>query len=272
MQGNHVTKLPIVRSSTRSPQPSSAATAGSLQGQTLHQLSPKRTKVATSQQHTAAAVTSGSSTLCSPGSSAAGSLNRSDCRYAAAEGASQQQGCYEVTAAAEDVQTSSAQQAAVGSAERASSSAASTAAAAAAGKKASLQKAPDPHRDPSMVSGVETGEDVVAFYGKNGQDSSVKFFYCVRCAGLADPYFGDTWCVCSHVCYVHSSLYCDLRPNTSDMQAAVMTASEGSGVTWRVVCAAGLLRAGCSGHMTYWLSRDRASGCMMSTSLCQQTV
>lgn len=33
-----------------------------------------------------------------------------------------------------------------------------------------------------MVPGVQTGEDVVAFYGRNGQDSSVKFFYCVRWA------------------------------------------------------------------------------------------
>lgn len=70
--------------------------------------------------------------------------------------------------------------------------AASVAAAAMAGKKTSLQKAPDPHKDPSMVPGVETGEDVVAFYGKNGQDSSVKFFYCVRCAGLADSQSGNS--------------------------------------------------------------------------------
>lgn len=33
---------------------------------------------------------------------------------------------------------------------------------------------------PDMIPGVETGEDVVAFYGKYGQDSPVKFFYCVR--------------------------------------------------------------------------------------------
>lgn len=51
-----------------------------------------------------------------------------------------------------------------------------------AGKAAAAaKKAPDPHKDPSLVPGVETGEDVVAFYGRNGQDSSVKFFYCVRC-------------------------------------------------------------------------------------------
>jgi hypothetical protein len=51
-----------------------------------------------------------------------------------------------------------------------------------AGKAAAAaKKAPDPHKDSSMVPGVNTGEDVVAFYGRNGQDSSVKFFYCVRC-------------------------------------------------------------------------------------------
>lgn len=46
----------------------------------------------------------------------------------------------------------------------------------------SHKKAPDPKKDPSLVPGVETGDDVVAFYAKNGQDSSVKFFYCVRCS------------------------------------------------------------------------------------------
>lgn len=35
---------------------------------------------------------------------------------------------------------------------------------------------------PDMIPGVQTGQDVVAFYGKYGQDSSVKFFYCVRWA------------------------------------------------------------------------------------------
>lgn len=54
-------------------------------------------------------------------------------------------------------------------------------------KPAAAKKAPDPQKDPGMVPGVETGEDVVAFYGRNGQDSSVKFFYAVRCArGGAD--------------------------------------------------------------------------------------
>lgn len=51
---------------------------------------------------------------------------------------------------------------------------------------AAAKKAPDPHKDPGMVPGVETGEDVVAFYGKNGQDSSMKFFYCVRWAEAYD--------------------------------------------------------------------------------------
>ncbi len=34
--------------------------------------------------------------------------------------------------------------------------------------------------DPDMVPGIFTGEDVVQFYGKYGQDSPVKFFYCNR--------------------------------------------------------------------------------------------
>lgn len=41
-------------------------------------------------------------------------------------------------------------------------------------------RAQEPMYDPDMVPGVQTGEDVVAFYGKYGQDSTVKFFYCVR--------------------------------------------------------------------------------------------
>lgn len=42
------------------------------------------------------------------------------------------------------------------------------------------KKAPNPSHDPGMVPGVDTGEDVIAFFGKFGQDSAVKFFYCVR--------------------------------------------------------------------------------------------
>eukprot|EP00798_Chlamydomonas_sp_ICE-L_P012760 gene12760-16011_t len=34
--------------------------------------------------------------------------------------------------------------------------------------------------DPDMVPGINTGEDVIEFYGKYGQDSAVKFFYCNR--------------------------------------------------------------------------------------------
>jgi hypothetical protein len=76
-----------------------------------------------------------------------------------------------------------AQQFAAGSEHAESVAAASAAAGSLAGKAAAAaaKKAPDPHKDPSMVPGVETGEDVVAFYGRNGQESSVKFFYCVRC-------------------------------------------------------------------------------------------
>lgn len=66
-------------------------------------------------------------------------------------------------------------------AEHADSVRASTGVGSIAGKTAAAKKAPDPNKDPSMIPGVETGEDVVAFYGKNGQDSSIKFFYCVRC-------------------------------------------------------------------------------------------
>lgn len=39
----------------------------------------------------------------------------------------------------------------------------------------------DEHYDPDMIPGIETGEDVIEFYGKFGQDSPVKFFYCNRC-------------------------------------------------------------------------------------------
>ena len=34
-----------------------------------------------------------------------------------------------------------------------------------------------------MVPGIETGEHVVEFYAKYGQDSPVKFFYCNRAKG-----------------------------------------------------------------------------------------
>lgn len=37
--------------------------------------------------------------------------------------------------------------------------------------------------DPDMIPGINTGDDVVEFYGKFGQDSAVKFFYCNRCDG-----------------------------------------------------------------------------------------
>ena len=34
--------------------------------------------------------------------------------------------------------------------------------------------------DPDMIPGIETGDHVVEFYAKYGQDSAVKFFYCNR--------------------------------------------------------------------------------------------
>lgn len=34
--------------------------------------------------------------------------------------------------------------------------------------------------DPDMIPGIVSGEHVVEFYGKYGQDSAVKFFYCNR--------------------------------------------------------------------------------------------
>jgi dynein heavy chain len=34
--------------------------------------------------------------------------------------------------------------------------------------------------DPDRVAGVATGADVVAFFGRHGQDSPTKFFYCAR--------------------------------------------------------------------------------------------
>jgi hypothetical protein len=53
---------------------------------------------------------------------------------------------------------------------------------------------PDPADDPDEVPGVQTGEDVIAFYGKYGQDSSVKFFYCVRCVTLLLAWAADPKC------------------------------------------------------------------------------
>lgn len=35
--------------------------------------------------------------------------------------------------------------------------------------------------DPDMIPGIVTGDDIVEFYAKYGQDSPVKFFYCNRC-------------------------------------------------------------------------------------------
>lgn len=37
--------------------------------------------------------------------------------------------------------------------------------------------------DPDFIPGIDTGEHVIAFYGKYGQDSPVKFFYCNRARG-----------------------------------------------------------------------------------------
>ncbi|GFH14490.1 uncharacterized protein HaLaN_10554 [Haematococcus lacustris] len=41
---------------------------------------------------------------------------------------------------------------------------------------------PVPHEDvtydPDLIPGIITGDDVIEFYGKYGQDSPVKFFYC----------------------------------------------------------------------------------------------
>ena len=39
--------------------------------------------------------------------------------------------------------------------------------------------------DPDMIPGIETGDHVVEFYAKYGQDSAVKFFYCNRCGDKA---------------------------------------------------------------------------------------
>lgn len=41
---------------------------------------------------------------------------------------------------------------------------------------------PRPDSDAGLLAGIQTGDDVVAFYGKYGQDSAIKFFYCVRSA------------------------------------------------------------------------------------------
>ena len=38
----------------------------------------------------------------------------------------------------------------------------------------------DGTNDPDLIPGIVTGEDVVEFYAKYGQDSAVKFFYCNR--------------------------------------------------------------------------------------------
>ena len=47
-----------------------------------------------------------------------------------------------------------------------------------------LEGLSDSQVDPDVVPGVETGEDVVGYYGVNGQDSPVKFFYCTRWATM----------------------------------------------------------------------------------------
>ncbi len=46
-----------------------------------------------------------------------------------------------------------------------------------------MEHGPGDGFDPDMIPGINTGNDVVEFYGKFGQDSAVKFFYCNRCEG-----------------------------------------------------------------------------------------
>ena len=38
----------------------------------------------------------------------------------------------------------------------------------------------DTQYDPDLLPGLVTSDDVIEFYGKFGQDSPVKFFYCNR--------------------------------------------------------------------------------------------
>ncbi|KAI8468855.1 MAG: dynein heavy chain, N-terminal region 2-domain-containing protein [Monoraphidium minutum] len=52
--------------------------------------------------------------------------------------------------------------------------------AAAPGARTAVRAASPAAPDPDRVPGVETGTDAVAFFGRHGQDSPVKFFYCVR--------------------------------------------------------------------------------------------
>jgi hypothetical protein len=134
------------------------------------------------QQLTAGVLTSCAAGSCSPGSCAGASISGT-CRTAALEGAGSS--CVQQPFAADVDMTSCSETAGQGASapEHADSVAgASTSAARSGAKTAAAKKAPDPQKDAGMVPGVETGEDVVAFYGRNGQDSSVKFFYAVRCA------------------------------------------------------------------------------------------
>ena len=41
----------------------------------------------------------------------------------------------------------------------------------------------DGTHDPDLIPGIVTGDDVVEFYARYGQDSPVKFFYCNRAKG-----------------------------------------------------------------------------------------
>ena len=111
---------------------------------------------------------------------AAGSVSGAVRQSGATEGGADVQQPMPADFDAASCSVSSAQQLAAAAEYAGSVAAGSTLGSTLAQKTAAAKKAPDPSRDPGMVPGVQTGEDVVAFYGRNGQDSSVKFFYCVR--------------------------------------------------------------------------------------------
>lgn len=51
------------------------------------------------------------------------------------------------------------------------------------GEESHAHPVDDGTHDPDLIPGIVTGDDVVEFYARYGQDSPVKFFYCNRAKG-----------------------------------------------------------------------------------------
>ena len=51
------------------------------------------------------------------------------------------------------------------------------------GEESRAHPVDDGTHDPDLIPGIVTGDDVVEFYARYGQDSPVKFFYCNRAKG-----------------------------------------------------------------------------------------